>query len=448
MDKQARGWTLAAFVTAGGLAASVQSHANGIYVDGHGARSSALGGAGVAATDDILAIMGDNPAGLGMIGRYDAAVSLSVFHARGDFTDSTGSRGKLDDGIGAAPEAAISIPLGETPLTLGVGLMTDAALQADWTYIDPAGGGTGITSYGRRKHFSEIILLRAAAGLAYQITDQLSIGAALGIVYNENRLEAPYIFQSQPALQGLKTLLDLETDGFGVNGTIGLIYRLDDETVFGLSYLSPTRVNSTGTASGNADAQLDDLGSGFDGVQRDFNYDAEVVNNFPQKISAGMAWAASEEVRFLFQVDWINWSDAFDRLEVKLKNGNNTDLNGLVGSSAMQDSIPLDWEDRFVYRAGMEYTPTDNWALRLGYSYGRSPVPDATLTPMTAAIIEHTIGAGVGYHTGGFSVDLGYQFGLPNSQTVETSDLFSGEYNNSEVEVELHILRLAASYAF
>ena len=423
--------------------------ASGIYVGGYGARSAALGGAeGVAAVDDIISIMGTNPAGLGMMSDVSVGIGATGLYGRGRFTDKTGSGGRLDSNIGIAPEAAVAFPIGNSSLTLGVGLLTDAGLQADWNYVDPAGGWGGTTSYGEQNHFSEIILVRTTVGLAYRFNEQWSLGAGVGVAYNENRLKSPYTFQSQPVLQGFKTLLDLDTEGFGVNGTVGLVYRPDEDTVFGLSYISPTRITSTGTASGNADAQLDSLGAGFDGVQRDFNYDAEIVNRFPQKVSAGLAWNASPQTRLYFQVDYVNWNDSFDHLNVSLSNGNNADLNGLVGSDSMNDTIPLEWEDQFIYRAGLEYFPAEHWALRLGYSYGNNPVPSSTLTPMTAAIIEHTIAAGIGYQIGGFRLDLAYQMGLPNSVSVETSKLLSGEYDNSEIEVELHILRLSASYTF
>ena len=125
----------------------------------------------------------------------------------------------------------------------------------------------------------------------------------------------------------------------------------------------------------------------------DFHYDAEVVNIFPQMVTAGVSWRAHPRVRLAAQVDWINWSDAFDRLEINLAHGNNADLNGLVGANTMTDFAPLNWRDRFVYRAGVEFAVTENFWLRGGWSYGKSPVPDETLTPLTAAITEHTFSA-------------------------------------------------------
>ena len=236
-------------------------------------------------------------------------------------------------------------------------------------------------------------MLRLALGTSVAITRQLSIGGSLGIKYNENRLQTPYIFQSRPVLRGFKTLLDLDTSGWGVNGSAGVLYRPTDTVSLGLSYQSRTVIKTYGDASGNAKAQLDALGPGYAGVRRDFHYSAEVDNTLPQMVSGGIAWKFRPRWEAVAQVDWVNWSDAFDTLPVKLTHGNNADLNGLVGNNRLQDNIPLQWRDRFAYRVGIEHELNDSFVLRAGYSYSKSPVPSETLTPLTAAIPEHSLTA-------------------------------------------------------
>src|SRR5204862_8129661 len=83
--------------------------------------------------------------------------------------------------------------------------------------------------------------------------------------------------QRQPQLRGLKTLLDLETRGFGANATAGLLYRPHRSVQLGLSYTSPTHVHTEGEATGNVGAQLATLGLA---LRPDFRYDAEVDTHF------------------------------------------------------------------------------------------------------------------------------------------------------------------------
>jgi long-subunit fatty acid transport protein len=415
---------------------------NGILRNGIGARAMGLGGAVVASPDGPLDSMAINPAGLTLLTDPRLDLGITAVIPQGSFTNRANRDGDLSSDPGFVPDGAFGMRVG--PLTLGLGVTTESGLKADWTYIDTPGGAGG-TSYGRQPHESSIFVLRSALGAAYQVTSNLSIGASAGLIYNENRLQAPYIFQTQPQLRGLKTLLDLETSGFGWNASAGILYRPHPDVQLGVSYTSESRVDTYGDASGNVGAQLATLGLG---LRPDFRYDAEVHTHFPQRVAAGLAWNVVPRWRLNLQVDWVDWSDSFDRLPIKLTNGNNADLNGIVGSSTLHETPPLRWHDRFVYRAGVEYAILDSLTLRLGYAYGRSPVPDQTLTPLTAVITEHTVAAGAGYRWRAFGLDLGYQYDIPETRHIGTSALLAGEYSNSRIEVGIHSIGLTGSYRF
>lgn len=424
------------------------AYANGIYRNGVGAKAMALGGADVARADDPLGAMAANPAGLGFLKDATLQLSLAGAFADGRFTNPANTDGQLDTLAGIVPDVAFAVPLGSSPVTLGFAITPSSLMNADWRYVDTPGGLDGVTTYGLQRHRSEIIVLRSAVGLGVSLGPNVSLGGSIGLIYNNNSLEAPYIFQTQPVLKGFKTLLNLGTDGFGVNGSVGVLARLHETLQVGITYTTQTPIDSHGDASGNASAQLISLGPPFSGARPDFHYDAEVKTVFPQMVSGGMSWKAHPRLRLALQVDWINWSDAFDRLPIKLTNGTNADINALVGSSSMEDVVPLKWEDRVVYRAGLDYALSDNLALRGGYSYGKSPVPASTLTPLTAAILEHTVAAGVGYRTGRYQVDVAYQWDLPTTQRVGVSELRAGEYSNSTVDVGIHWVGVTLSIAF
>lgn len=430
--------------------ATLPALAGGIYRDGAGARALSLGGASVAQPNAALEALQANPAGLSALKSPQLQVGLGMVNADGDFSNSANTDAGLDDGFGVWPEAAVAFPIGATPITVGFGFVSDAALGGKWNYVDAPGGLGGTTSYGYQEHSSKITALRLAFGASWQITESLAFGAGVGLVYNQNRLHAPYTFQSYPSLvgggQGFKTLLDLKTEGFGVNGNFGLTYRTCEKVTIGLSYQTPTKIRSDGDANGNAGVQLDNLFG--PGVPPNFHYDAEVQNVFPQMISAGVNWQITDRVRAIAQVDWVNWADAFDELEVYLNNGDNAAINGVLGTPNIYDIIPLRWEDQFVYRVGVDFQATEAIALRAGYCYGSSPVPDSNLTPMTAAIMEHKLSVGAGWKNERYAVDVGYQYSLPATQDVGTSVLRSGEYSNSRVEVDVHMVAVTFGLNF
>ena len=264
-------------------------HANGIYRDGFGAQSMAMGGANTAWAADSLGAMTANPAGLGFLAGPQFNLGFIGAITEGTFSKGTNSNGHLDESLRALPEAALGIPLKNTPVTLGISFVPDSLMLADWTFNDPPGGLGGNVSYGRQRHNSEIILLRPALGAAIKITPQLSFGISAGLLYNENKLQTPYTFQNlQPAadapFNGAKTLLDLHTTGFGWNVQAGVLYTPRTNLQVGLSYVSPSRLYTTGDASGDPYAQF-----GAPPGALAFHYDAHVRNVFPQEASAGLS---------------------------------------------------------------------------------------------------------------------------------------------------------------
>jgi long-chain fatty acid transport protein len=421
---------------------------SGLNGTGAGAAATAMGGAAVAMPDTALSSLAANPAGLSLLNGPEADAGLLGASAYGRFDSKTGQGGNLSSVLEIAPEGAISLPIHSTPLTVGVGVVPVTGLAAHWNYPDVPGGLGGTASYGRQSENSEIEEIRIALGVGVAVTSRLSIGASVGIDYNENELQAPYIFQSQPVLRGFKTLLNLETSGWGFNGAAGLLFRPIDTVSIGLSYQSSTRIKTYGDASGDANAQLNALGPGFNGVGRDFHYSAEVDNTFPQIISGGVAWKFLPGWTVSAEVDWTGWSDAFTKLPVKLTHGSNAQVNAFAGSNALEDYIPLDWRDTFTYRIGLERAITPALFLRCGYSYGRSPVPDATLTPLTAAIPENSLTAGAGYRWRWLEVDLAYEWDLPAGRHVGSSALLDGEYSNSSVTAAIQWISLTTTVRF
>lgn len=431
---------LVLLVTTGAAAAS-------LYRDGPGARAMALGGSATALAEDPLDALFANPAALGEIRRPTLTLLGVGGLLDGEFHNRVNRRADLSE-VAVGGAGAFVVPAG--PVRFALGVNPDIGTRVNWRYRDAPGGADGATSYGVRPHEAGIVLLRTAAGFSVEVARGLSLGGSVGLLYNDNRLRAPFVFQSQPTLRTAKTLLDLRADGFGWNAGAGVLWHPAPTVRLGVSYLSEARIRATGRATGNAGVQFANLGLGA--ARPDFAYeDATVTNTFPQQVSAGVAWEASRRLTLSAQVDWINWSRAFHVLDVRLRRGNNADLNGLLGSDRLDDDVPLRWRDQFVGRLGVEQALDDakRWTLRAGYAYANNPVPDATLTPLTAAITEHLLTGGVGFRAGpALRFDLAAQWGLPASARVRRSGLATGEYSGSVTRVSFTTVGLNASITF
>lgn len=350
-------------------ATTTGSLAAGLYRDGIGARAGGLAGADVARAEDPLAAMNHNPAGLANTKDFELNFALTGGFLDAHF-DSPASGGVSMNEAAVVPEFAGTLALGEH-WALGVSFSAPAALAVNWEYLDAPGGLDGKTSYGVQEHRSELLLSRTGLGVSWQPADWLAIGVRAAHLYNRNQLEAPYIFQSQPVLRGFKTLLDLEVDGSGWEVQVGAIARLSDDLQLAFSYTSPSRIDGTGTARGDASAQLTSLGGDFANVEPFFRYDATVRTRFPQILSFGASWRAHPRLRLAAQLDWIEWSEAFDVLRIDLKHGNNPDLNGLLNGDSATDVAPLNWRDQWVIRAGAEFSIATNLVARGGYAFGQ-----------------------------------------------------------------------------
>ena len=404
----------------------------------------ALGGADVAWAADPLGAMTENPAGLATLTRPELDLAGEGGILVGKFNKpSVGSSGNLDGNPLFFPSGAAALPLEKWPVTFGISVAPESTLVANWRYPDPP--STGGISYGQQQDESKILVLRSAVGVGVKFSDRFSVGLSGGVLYNRNTLVTPYIFQNLQGplagVNGAKTLLDLHTTGIGWDLQAGMIFRATTNLQFGASYTTESVVHSDGTATGDPYAQF----HGAPGPLA-FQYDAAVKNVFPQVVRVGASWKFHPQWRGTAQVDWLGWGDAFHSLSVNLSNGHNG-AAAVLGPN-VNDTIPLDWRNEFVYRAGLEFDPVENLALRLGYSYGHSPVPDGTLTPMTAGIFEHTLTAGVGYRWRCVQFDLAYQYYFPVTQSVGTSSLLAGEYSNSSTTVSAHVISLGMGITF
>ncbi len=424
---------------------AVRAHAQavGALAGGWSAATVAQAGAAVAAQGAPLDAVEFNPAGLAAVDKRELDVSGFGALGQGSFQNTVDANGRLAGNTGAIGYGAFGFRLGQSAWRAGLAATPEELVQVNWQYVDPP--GTAGVSYGLQKNDSKILALRTSASAARTLGRHWAAGVSLGLVYNTNTLIAPVIFQSQPELAGLKVLLNLKTAGFGWNGSGGAQWQPSTRLRLGAAWKSATAIQSHGKAQGNASALFAALG-----VMADphFAYRAEVDNRLPQSFALGGEWQAGPLLRGYVQGDWTGWKGAFQQLPVKLSGGINSVINSVVGSSSLRDEIPLHWRSQAGARFGAERLFGPRWTLRGGYSFQSDPVPDATLTPLTAAVFQHALGAGAGWKHGRMIFDAAYQAQLPRSRAVGTSSLKAGEYSNTHLQVDMQSVTVTTRIAF
>jgi long-chain fatty acid transport protein len=417
--------------------------AQDFFSNAAGARSTALGGTYVVSSSDALGALSANPAGLTFLRGHNVNLEADSYFARGSFSNSVNDDSPLRTSAAVIPYGAFGMPIGHSRWSFGVGLLPELASRGDWRYVDAP--GVAGASYGLQQQKSAIVNARAVAGVGYTVNSRFSIGATFGANYNQNTLDAPYIFQNQPVLAGLKTLLNMHTEGVGWNASVGVLARASDKVQIGAAWKSRTVIDTTGHAAGDVGAQFAALGVN---APSQFTYKAAVQNVLPQSFLANVAWQATHRWLLAFQTDWTNWGDSFVNLPVTLTNGTNATINSLVGSTTLVDSVPLHWKDQYGFHVGAERNLTESTVLRFGYAHANDPVPSSTLTPLTAAIMSNQLSTGFAYQHNRSRWEIGYSFHPTATASVQQSSLLSGEYDNSTTRVGTQSLTLGYSFKF
>jgi len=361
--------TALALVTTG-----VAAHAtNGINLIGFGAESTLMGGADVAVARDTSAL-NTNPAGLTQI----KAPLLDMFGSVLRTTDlvhkdprneeHASNRYTLLGGGGYAR------PLENMPCTAGIGLFAQ-------------GGAGGVfdnlrTPFGNRDDLSSLFgIAKIIPGIGCEVTDKLSLGASLNIVYasieqdffaNTSVSAVPFAGYKLEGASAVRT-------GF----KLGMQYRVTPALTLAASYTEKTELPMTG---GTLTADFTDFGLGK------VKYADASIKGFalPREVAVGMAFKPTDDWLLSFKLNWLNWSDAINDVTLRATKPNNASAQSIYGSS-----MGADWKDQWVVATGVAYNWDDRTTLYAGHNYGKNPIPRQNSSPLLAGTLEHhlTFGA-------------------------------------------------------
>lgn len=427
-------------LTAFGLCCSA-AHAQDFFDRGVSAQTAAHAGAYSPSSDNVIDALALDPAGLALLSRPTVNLGAGGSLASGSFSNSVNSQSPMRWNAGIVPFGGFGVPIGHSRWTLAAGFMPDLLSASKWEFRDAP--GVASATYGSQREQSQIVALRTSAGLAYRFSSRVSAGMSVGAIYNSNTLVMPYVFQSHPELAGLKTLLNLHTTGLGWNTSFGVIAQATRRLQLSSAYRTRSAITSTGSATGNMGAQFAALGIPF---QPDFRYRAQVHVELPQSALLAASWQQSHTLRFDLQSSWTNWRNSFYSLPVTLTEGTNSEINSSLASTSLKDTVPLRWKDQYSFRAAVDRAMTETLSFSAGFSHANNPVPASTLSPLTAAIMQNGLAAGLSYRRDRARFDLGYQINLPARETVGTSSLLSGEFSNSSTRVMTQALTLSTSF--
>ena len=490
-------------VTIAILLCSLQSFSqNGTRLIGFDAKTTGRGGTSTGFFDNPSLMM-NNPAGLSFLksGEIDLSISLMVptIHFKNSINNSDGKSNIFPLGC---------LSYAHTPykrLTYAAGVFTQGGMGADFNlnhdlFRDQSG------NYVQQMYHSKFAVMQAGGSVSYKLTNRLSIGATANLVYGHVEFQMPMamppsmlkgvvdpqsgytfgdMFAGSPETNGLgyiEVVAAANMKGltaYGFNGKIGLAFKPTEKFSAGLSYSLPVSMRyKNGNAKMDMTYQLNNaFGRIVAGIMQQDpnitareaqemamnqfaqlgidlskgaidNYNARAEFGLPQSLSTGLFYAASKKIRLALDAEWINWKNAFDKMDIRLTNGTNPNISRMIGVDGnLAMAFPLNWKNTIVIRTGGEFDATKRITLRAGYVYGSNPVPESTIFPVFPAIVKHHVTLGTALKLSHLlSINLAYEYAFRNKETSAGKSLIANEYNNSTSSLKNSIFHASLSW--
>lgn len=353
--------------------ASSAVHAtNGINLIGFGAESTLMGGADVAVARDTSAL-NTNPAGLTQI----KAPLLDMFGSVLRTTDLVHKDPRNEEHasnrytfLGGGGYAR---PLENTDCTAGIGLFAQ-------------GGAGGVfenlrTPFGNRDDLSSLFgIAKIIPGIGCQVTEKLSLGASLNLVYGS--IEQDFFSNTSVGTSFAGYKLE-DASAIRTGFKLGMQYRVTPSLTLAAAYTEKTELPMTGGT-----LTADFTGAGLGKVK----YADASVKGFalPREVAVGLAFKPTDDWLLSFKLNWLNWDDAINDVKLRATKPDNAAAPAVFGSSN-----PADWKNQWVIASGVAYKWDDKTTLYAGHNYGKNPIPRQNSSPLLAGILEHhlTFGA-------------------------------------------------------
>ncbi|MGI6252545.1 MAG: OmpP1/FadL family transporter [Aminivibrio sp.] len=332
------------------------------------ARGNALGGAMVGRADDPSAIA-LNPAGITQIGGSAFLGNIGFLQPFGT-VDAGGLAVDQIDRTFILPSFYYTKQMsGRT--WFGLGVMPRFGLGTDF----PEGW------FGRYNSYRAMIeSISVNPNIAWKVNDSLSLSLGVEALWFEADLR-----RKIPMPGGADGDFRLKGDDIGWGWNVGLHYKMDEDTRFGLHYRSRVKLSLAGNAALTLPGGADSTGGTVD-------------MTLPEMFMFGISRQLTPKLNVEAGAIYTGWS-SYDTLTIAFD-------RPFLGVDSI--SSPKNWGNVWRYQLGFEYNYSPEWTWRLGYTYDQEPMPDANLDYLLPTGDRQLISIGFGYKKNNWALDLAY----------------------------------------
>ena len=386
-----------------------------LYEVGHPLQGASSAGAGAAAQDASTAFF--NPAGMTRL--HDNEIQVGTVFLFGDvefdanesktITEPPGQTGDGGSAGGFTPAGSAYAVMRMTD-DLRLGLAFNGLYGGSLNYNDDWVGRTYVTD-------SSLTALNIEPTVAYRMTDWLSVGAGLNIVYAIFEYEAKVNSDANAA-----SIKVDEADDWAVGATFGVLLELSQDTRVGIVYRLPIDLELSGDFENPSPQRI--------GVDVEFT--------FAQGVNVSVFHQLTPTFSLLADAGWSDWSDFSDNTFI-FQRGSGT--------------LDRDWKDTWRVGIGMQYQVLQPLMLRAGFSYDSSPVRDSDRLPDLPVDEQYRFSFGIQQELSEtLTASVNYTFVWPGGPsdvdevTLPSNDnvTLDGEYNPNV----LHILGFTVAGRF
>lgn len=401
--------------------ASTAMATNGMNLEGYGAKSHAMGGAGMAYDTGNSAVM-NNPATLGLFmeGTEEIGIGIRGLHPAVKLE----ANGMTDKSAATAfYMPSLSYIRKDGDITWGAAVLSQGGMGTDYGNDSPfyqqgytsaaltsgmiEANGTLLSGKDIR---SEVGVGRVMFPIAYNLTDNTTIGASADFVWASMDLQMDMDGMhfgmmetggSMLSTVNASTLKYVRYDfsngtpfigqavGYGTGFKLGFTHKVSRLLTIGGTYHSQTMMSDLESSNARLTV-VNDTSTELTGKIK--------VNNFewPATFAAGVSLHPTDRLMIAGDIKYVDWSSVMDKFSTTFT-ADNTTANGDYAGETLNMDMKQDWRDQTVYSVGVEYKATKSLALRGGASFSTNPVPNAYLNPMFPAIVKNHYTCGFGY---------------------------------------------------
>jgi long-chain fatty acid transport protein len=325
--------------------------------------------AGRAALAKDAATVFGNPAGMTSLKGSQLLIGTQLVVGDVHFDsgpDTTVSGGNGGNASGTTPGGSLYYAQSVTP-DLKLGFWSGSYFAGALQYED---GWSG-RYYGTKV---ELVTLGAGINGAYRINDWLSIGGGPFLLHGRLEQKAAVNNVLDGGEDGRLKFADSELGG---GGMAGLMLEPVGGTRFGVTYISPVKLNFKDRLSTkNLGPVLRALGVGTRKIKLGLTV--------PQQVMLSGYHDLTDDLALMGNLVWQNWSD-FGKPDIA------------VAGTNINETANLNYDDTWGFALGAQYAFADGWLWSVGGGFDTSPMSKSQRSPNVPLDQQYRLGTGLQY---------------------------------------------------